>query len=76
MKHISEILPKVMSEVEIKNEIHRLTNRHIAKLLTRLQERYSIESDIIAGIKAQFRMFENDVINHIGEINENKNDKA
>ncbi len=70
MKHISEILPKVMQNAELAYEINRLTSRHIAKLLNRIQERHYIEPDVIAGIKAQFRMLEADIINHIGESNE------
>jgi ubiquinone biosynthesis protein COQ9 len=67
MKHISEILPKVMADIDFATEVNRLTSRHIAKLLSRLEERYSIEQEIVNAIKVQFRMLADDIINNAGD---------
>lgn len=56
--------------MEFNQEINRLTNRHIAKLLDRLAERQSIPTDVEQTIKAQFRMLQEDIIKNTAEIQE------
>lgn len=76
MKHISEILPDVMDNIEVAVEVNRLTSRHIAKLFNYLQSKNIEFSEFEqAAIKTQFRQLQDDVINYIGGVShENKND--
>ena len=48
-------------------EINRLASKHIGKLLTRLAVRYNLPDDIQNAVKAQFRMFQDDVLDVIKE---------
>lgn len=52
----------------MEKEINRLTNRHIGKLLTKLDERYNLEDDIKEAIKAHFRGFSDDIKNNVGKV--------
>ena len=70
MEHISNSINRVLSDslnAHLKAQINKSTNRHIAKVLTRLNERYDINNDINEVIKVQFRMLQNDILEHISE---------
>ena len=55
-----------MMEKDIEEEINRLASRHIGRLLTRISQRNSIPKDVENGIKAQFRMFQDDILAILG----------
>jgi hypothetical protein len=63
MKHISEILPKVVKRAEVAHEINNLTSRHIAKILSWLNEKNIPLNEIQeSAVKKQFRFLQDDII--------------
>jgi hypothetical protein len=69
MKHISEILPKVLSQVSQAQEVNDATSRHIAKLFSWLEEKNEPLNLFQQGaVKKQFRFLQDDIINLISEV--------
>lgn len=69
MKHISEILPKVLSQVSQAQQVNDATSRHIGKLMTWLEEKnMPLNSFQEGAVKKQFRFLQDDIINLISEV--------
>ena len=64
------LVPGMDNRSDMRNEVERITSRHIAKLLTRLGS--TIPPVVEQEIKRQFRFFSNDIISVIGENNDDR----
>ena len=74
MKHISEILPKILNQSQQAQQINDVTSRHIGKLMSWLEEKNTpLNSFQESAVKKQFRFLQDDIINLISEVqNEDK----